>query len=198
MGAASSKRRKCTAEVFSSFSRGRSSSAMAKRAPEPATCTQQRASTRELRELLAAQLRARRTPAAASPSSCCHRESAGCRRPSSSSMPAGSNTLSARSISWIWYWMVRRSSKHQVMFGPTPKLPAALVLQNLRAELRCPCARTARGRRVARRSAFPPYDPSDSVGEPQQLQGMLPGALLRAVPCGTLSIWWPAIGQSLV
>src|SRR5207248_2061147 len=40
----SSKRRKCTAEVFSSFVRGRSSSAIANTRSWPATCTQQRAS----------------------------------------------------------------------------------------------------------------------------------------------------------
>ena len=36
----SSKRRKCTEEVFSSFSRSRSSSAMAATRSQPSTCTQ--------------------------------------------------------------------------------------------------------------------------------------------------------------
>ena len=37
-------------------------------------------------------------------------------------MPSGSKIFSVRRISCTWYWMVRRSSNNQVVFGPTPIL----------------------------------------------------------------------------
>ena len=70
-------------------------------------------------------------------------------------MPAGSKIRSTRSISWTWYCIVSRSSKTQVMFGPTATLRDALVRKDSRAK----CVALARvvleGHELRRLQALP-------------------------------------------
>ena len=77
------------------------------RARGRATCTQQRSlDAAQLRQRRCALDRVRDTRSAASPSSCCRPESAGCRRRAPRAMPAGSKMRSTRSISCTWYCIV--------------------------------------------------------------------------------------------
>src|SRR5262245_31211324 len=174
----SSKRRKCTEEVFSSFSRSRSSSAIAQTRTPSATRTQHRSST-----LLSAARRTRRSSASGNSSrnvtfQLLPSGISGLYASSSSWMPCASKMRSTRSISCTWYWIVTWSSKHQVAFGPTWTMRSRLCSSTLlRNSLRPAeyCSRLIRLARVSRGMG----SPSDTVGHAQQLERM------RRRPCPT-------------
>src|SRR5688572_14675568 len=90
-------------------------------------------------------------------------------------MPAASKMRSMRSISCTWYWIVRRSSNTQVMFGPIAIVRRRLwAMTRLRkaSRSRAYCSRDIRSAGESRRFSRFIRDPSDAIGLAQQRQRM--------------------------
>ena len=162
----SSKRRKCTAEVFVSLLRSRSSSAIAsdRRVAVPTSSAivvldaAQAARARAALVDVVVLDQHRRLEVAR------RRGSAGCRRRVPPRSPSASKMRSMRSISCTWYCTVRRSSKISVRCAPRWTVRVFLCAMHARAERGCARARSLRVSESAAGEFFHGF-PSGELGE---------------------------------
>src|ERR1700733_14851940 len=102
-------------------------------------------------------------------------------------MACGSKMRSTRSISCTWYCTVRRSSKHQVAFGPTASCRSTLCCSTRvrnagRSRAYCSSVSRSAGVRL-----FVAAMTLESISDAQQPQRVLRGAPVRQAACDLLA-----------